>query len=303
MRRTIVAKKKGRPPIDIRERIGDILSHTEPLPPESQSPIQHYRRAVFTNFRLIDYIDNRIRERAHYPAIKAKHMGHLRRLILANLIETFERFIKELAAVCIDQLSDFVTDDCYNAFTAKGNEIVAHFEAGSVGKALCESDTWLSNEVINSRFRKLLAPVGKDVWEEYLLPARNQGKGPSKDDQEKRAATLAIFWQIRHNLTRNSGVLTGSDSMKFRVLIRRSVEKDRILAPTEVDLRYAKRFFSETADDINDRVGTQLAALLTAVHAESPSLVDPRAKAQELANIFAASVTVANVSADPTEGG
>ncbi len=155
--------------------------------------------------------------------------------------------------------------------------------------------------MINSRFRKLLAPAGKDFWEEYLLPARNQGKGPSKDDQEKRAATLAVLWQIRHNLTHNSGVLTGSDSMKFRVLTRRSVEKDRMLAPTEVDLRYAKRFFSETADDINDRVGKQLAALLAAVHAESPSLVDPRAKAQELANIFAVSMTVATARADPIE--
>ena len=68
------------------------------------------------------------------PASKAKHMGHLRRLVLANLIETFERFIKELAAVCIDQLASFVTDDRYNTFTAKGNEIIAHFEAGSIGK-------------------------------------------------------------------------------------------------------------------------------------------------------------------------
>jgi hypothetical protein len=296
-----VAKKKGRPPIDLREKIGEILTHTEPLGPASLSPIRHYRQAVSANVRLIDYTEDHLRGASIYPASKAKHMGHLRRLVLANLIGTFERFIKELAAVCIDQLSGFVTDDRYNAFTAKGNEIVAHFEAGSVGKALCESDTWLSNEVINSRFRKLLAPVGKDVWEECLLPARNQGKGPSKDDQEKRAATLAVLWQIRHNLTHNSGVLTGSDSMKFRVLIRRSVEKDRILAPTEVDLRYAKRFFSETADDINDRVGKQLAALLTAVHAESPPLVDPRAKAQELANIFAASVMVATVQADPIE--
>ncbi len=131
-----MAKKKGRPPIDIRERIGDTLSHTEPLPSESQSPIRHYRRAVITNFTLIDYIDGHISAGSHYPAAKAKHMGHLRRLVLANLIETFERFVKELAAVCIDQLSDFVTDDRYNAFTAKGNEIVAHFEAGSVGKAL-----------------------------------------------------------------------------------------------------------------------------------------------------------------------
>jgi hypothetical protein len=170
-------------------------------------------------------------------------MGHLRRLVLANLIETFERFIKELAAVCIDQLSAFVTDDRYNAFTAKGNEIIAHFEAGSIGKALCESDTWLSNDVINNRFRKLLAPSGKDIWEDFLLPAKNQGRGPSKDEQEKRAATLGILWQLRHNLTHNSGVLTGSDSMKLKVLTRRQVDKGRILAPTEEDLRYVKRFF------------------------------------------------------------
>jgi hypothetical protein len=296
-----VAKKKGRPPIDLRERIGDVVSHTEILGPESLSPIAHYRQAVNANLGLINYIEYHLSARPHNPATKAKHMGHLRRLVLANLIETFERFIKELAAVCIDQLSGFVTDDRYNTFTAKGNEIIAHFEAGSIGKALCESDTWLSNDVINNRFRKLLAPSGKDMWEEFLLPARNQGKGPSKDDQEKRAAILAILWQIRHNLTHNSGVLTGSDSMKLRVLIRRPVEKGRILVPSELDLRYVKRFFAETADDINSRVGTQLAILLSAIHAESPSLVDPQIKAQELANIFGLPITVATANANPTK--
>jgi hypothetical protein len=178
-----VAKRKGRSPIDLRVAIGDILSHAQALGPESLSPITHYRDAVNANLGLINYIEDRLRRVPHSPATKAKYMGHLRRLVLANLIEAFERFIKELAAVCIDQLAGFVTDDRYNAFTAKGNEIIAHFEAGSIGKALCESDTWLSNDVINSRFRKLLAPSGKDVLEEYLLPAKNQGKGPSKDDQ------------------------------------------------------------------------------------------------------------------------
>ena len=120
-----MAKKKGRPPVDLREGILRILLHNEPLGPESQSPIGHYRRAVTTNFGLIDYIENHISEGSYYPAIKAKHMGHLRRLVLANLIQTFERFIKELAAVCIDQLSRFVTDDRYNEFTAKGNEVYA----------------------------------------------------------------------------------------------------------------------------------------------------------------------------------
>jgi hypothetical protein len=156
-----VAKKRGRPPVDLREGILNTLLHTEPLGPESQSPIGHYRRAVTTDFGLIDYVESHMSEGSYYPAIKAKHMAHLRRLVLANLIECFERFIKELAAVCIDQISSFVTDDRYNEFTAKGNEVIAHFEAGSVGKALCESDTWLSNDVINKRSRKLLAPTDK----------------------------------------------------------------------------------------------------------------------------------------------
>jgi hypothetical protein len=292
-----VAKK------NVRQRTASILSHTEPLSPESQSPIRHYRRDVTTNMGLIGYIERHLSERRYDPTIKAKHMGHLRRLVLANLIETFERFIKELAAVCIDQLSSFVTDDRYNEFTAKGNEVSAHFEAGSIGKALCESDTWLSNEVINKRFRKLLAPTDKsdkDLWDEFLLPAKNQGRGPSKDDQEKRAATLAILWQVRHNLTHNSGVLTGSDSMKLKVLTRRPVETGRILVPIEADLRHVERFLSDTAVDINSRVGIQLADLLTAVHKESAALVDPRTKADELANLFDMTLTIAGAQGQPT---
>jgi len=121
-----VARKRGRPPIDLRERTANILSHTEPLGPEAQSPIIHYRRAVNMNFALIGYIEGHLGERPHYPANKARHMGHLRRLVLANLIETFERFIKELAAVRIDQLSSFVTDDRYNTLAHEGNVVVPY---------------------------------------------------------------------------------------------------------------------------------------------------------------------------------
>ncbi|MHB1558548.1 MAG: hypothetical protein ACYC61_13910 [Isosphaeraceae bacterium] len=296
-----MAKKVGRPKIDLREKIADVLSNTEPLGPASRNPITHYREAVNANLRLINYIEGHLSDTSHYPARKAKHMGHLRRLVLANLIETFERFIKELAAVCIDQLSSYVTDDRYNTFTSKGNEIIAHFEAASIGKALCESDTWLSNEDINKRFRKLLAPFDKETWEEYLFPGKNQGHGETIKDQRNRAATLSILWQVRHNLTHNSGVLTGSDSMKLKVLTGRSIEKDRKLVPTEVDLRYVKQFLSETADQVNRRVGTQLGVLLTAIYSEFSTLVDPPAKAQELANIFALPIKVATTQAYPVQ--
>ncbi len=296
-----MAKKKGRPPVDLHAKILGIPAHTEPLSPEAESPIRHYRKAVETNFVLINYINDHMGTGSHYPAIKAKHMGHLRRLVLGNVIETFERFIKELAAVCIDQLSPFVVDDRYNTFTAKGNEIIAHFEAGSIGKALCESDTWLNNETINARFRRLLAPSGDEPWDESLLPARSHGKAMTDEARERRAraGTLALLWQIRHTLAHNSGVLTGSDSMKLKVLSRRPVESGRTLAPTEEDLRYVKRFLTATADDINQRVGKQLAVLLTAVHVESPSLINPEAKARQLANIFDIPTKVATAHAEP----
>jgi len=132
------------------------------------------------------------------------------------------------------------------------------------------------------------------------LPARNQGRGASKEDQEKKAATLAILWQVRHNLDHNSGVLTGSDSMKLRVLTKRPVEKGRVLAPTEEDLRHVKRLLTETADEINSRVGKQLAELLTTIHRESTELIDRQTKAKELADIFYMSVSVATATANPT---
>jgi hypothetical protein len=300
-----VTKRKGRPPIDLGEGIRSILEHTEPLGPESHSPITHYRQAVNANIALIDYIEHHLTERSRtgslYLAIKAKYMKHLRRFVLANLIETFERFVKELAGVCIDQLAGLVTDDRFNEFSANGNEMIAHFEAGSIGKALCESDTWLSNEAINRRFRKLLASTDKEQWDEFLLPGKSQGRGDTKKVQEARAATLAILWQLRHNFTHNSGVLTGSDTMKLRALAKRSVEKARVLAPSEEDLRYVKRFLSETAEDINQRTGMRLTQLLTEIHAESALFVDPVTKAQELANLFRLPLSVAGNNASPVE--
>jgi hypothetical protein len=89
--------------------------------------------------------------------------------------------------------------------------------------------------------------------------------------------------------------------MKLKVLGRRPVAKGRIPVPTEEDLRYVKRFFSETADDINNRVGIQLADLLTAVHKEAAALVDAQTKADELANIFDMTLSVAAAQGQPTD--
>ncbi len=156
-----------------------------------------------------------------------------------------------------------------------------------IGKALCESDTWLSNETINKRFRSLLkVPFGAD-WE-YLFPGPDQQPAAERE----RAATLALLWQIRHNLSHNVGAITHSDAMKFRMLVRGPVVAERRLFPAEEDIRYVKRFLSETATHTNQRVGTRLAWLLEGFHAADSSLFDPQAKANEVSRCLAFPVTI-----------
>jgi hypothetical protein len=210
-------------------------------------------------------------------------------MVLAELIESFERFLKELATVCVDQLAPYTLDDRFDEFAPKRTEQVAAFvTAGSIGRALCESDTWINNDTINKRFRSLLkTPFGKE-WV-FLFPGPDQGK----DNQlKRRAATLAILWQIRHNLAHNVGIITHSDSMKLRMLIGGPVHPDCQLSPTTDDLRYVKRFLSETATDVNQLVGARLALLLGNFHVADPSLYDAQAKVDEISQRFALPLTI-----------
>jgi hypothetical protein len=276
------------PRVNLHQMVRAVLRHTTSLLPEADCPIQHFEGSANIGPTLIDYIDDHIDPRTVYQAAYERHLGHLRRMVIAELIQSFERFLKELAIVCADQLAPFTLDDRFDEFAPRRAEQIAAFvTAGSIGKALCESDTWLSNESINRRFRALLKiPFGAD-WE-FLFPGPDQAPA----GERARAATLAILWQIRNNLAHNVGVLTHSDSMKFRVLIRGPVTADRRLSPTTEDLRYVKRFLSETAVYTNHRVGTRLAALLEAFHAADPTLFDAQAKADEISRQFAFSLTI-----------
>lgn len=282
------SKKRGRPPVDLGEKIRLVLSHTSVLSAGAESPIAHYLESVNASFSLISYVGRRVAESNSYESVRSRHMGLLHRFVLANLIETFERFVKELAAICVDQLAPFVNDDRYDSFSTKGNELIAHFDAGSIGKALCESDTWLSNKTINERFRKLLGSWDGEPWKEFLFPARRQ---PPRD-QVERASILAILWQLRHTLAHNSGVLTGSDAMKLRSLSGRWVDKERLLSPGEEDLRYVKRFLTESAEESNRRIVHRLSELLTELHEKDPSLFDAKDRAALLARTFRRSVEI-----------
>jgi hypothetical protein len=268
--------------------VRQVLQHTAPLPAEAGCPIDHFEHSADVGLLLIKYIEDHIDPQTVYPAPYARHLGHLRRMVLAELIEAFERFLKELAAVCADFLAPYTLDDRFGQFAPRRAEQIAAFvTAGSIGKALCESDTWINNDTINKRFRALLkTPFGAD-WE-LPVPEANQPPVAERDT----ARTVAVLWQMRHNLAHNVGVLTHSDAMKFRMLIRGPVVAERRLSPSTADLRYVKRFLTETALHTNERVGRRLAQLLEGFHVAEPGLFDAQVRANEVSRRLAMAVTI-----------
>ncbi len=46
-----------RTPIDLSQRIKDILTHVGPLPSEAENPLPHYRRSGIDTWNLLAYIE------------------------------------------------------------------------------------------------------------------------------------------------------------------------------------------------------------------------------------------------------
>jgi hypothetical protein len=162
-----------------------------------------------------------------------------------------------------------------------------HLSAGSVGKALCESDTWLTNRTINERFKRLLKSPFGDNWEN-LFPEENQ----QPQSERARARTLAILWQIRHTITHNVGVITGSDAAKFRMLVKGLASPDRVLRITKRDVVYTKKFLFESSQLVNERVGKRLETLLDGLHRDNPALFDATEMANRVSRQIGFSITV-----------
>ncbi|MBI3465902.1 MAG: hypothetical protein HY000_23035 [Planctomycetes bacterium] len=275
--------------LDLHKMVRDVLQHTSPLPADAECPIRHFEQTANVGPLLIKYVTDHVDVGKIYAAVYDRHMGHLCRMVLAELIEAFERFLKEMAAACVDFLAPYAADDRFDPFLPKSSRHIAAFvNAGSIGKVLCESETWLSNSTINARYCSLLQDHFGDQWE-MLFPGPTSRPAAERD----RAATLAVLWQMRHSLAHNVGVLTHSDSMRFRVLVGGHVSADRRLSPSRQDLRYVKRFLSETALHTNRRVVTRLADLLTKFHSADPTLFDAQKKADEVSRRFDLSATIA----------
>jgi len=236
---------------------------------------------------MIKYLEDHLETAGIYASVYERHIANLRRMALASLVETFERFLKEIATLCVDSLISYVNDDRFDEFSARGGQIAFHLSAGSVGKALCESDTWITNKSTNDRFRRLLKLPFGDNWEN-LFPEENQLPASARES----ARTLSILWQIRHTITHNVGVITGSDSGRFKMLVRANVDPNRIVNPTQHDIIFVKRFLFETAQAANQRIGDRLAHVLTKIHEDNPTLFAAVERANDISRQLGYSVTI-----------
>jgi hypothetical protein len=282
----------ARPKIDLRKFIARIPEHVAELPPESASPIEHYKRGANDSWNLLKYFEAKAEQAGGSKGPYERHLVRLRSMVLLALVETFERFLKELAATCVDQAGKLILDDRLSVFSVHVSAIAAHYEEHTVGKALAEGATWLDSETINKRYRRLLADPFED-GNFYFFP------NVKKDTDFWRRGTMDILWQLRHSITHNAGVITLSDAAKLRLLRRGYVNAPKVLSLTNGDVWYAKLFLDELAAWSNERVATRLAELLTLLHQDDPTLFVPAERAAELAKVMGIPVKIAGAAASP----
>jgi hypothetical protein len=281
-----------RPPVDLGRKIKDILQHVRPLPDEAKAPILHYWRTGMDIWGALAYVERAIAQVPRYQAVVDRHFSRLYAMALVNLVETFERFLKEVAGECVDCLANFIMDDRFDIFKIQGSGLASHLEAGTLGKSLCESATWLDCEEINKRFRALLADpfqVGGGFF--HLFPKPSQ----QPDAERWRFEPMNVVWQIRHTAVHNVGVITQSDAVRLRLWAKEPVAAPRMIAPTRNDLTYLKRFLDETADACNQRIGERLGQLLSTILAVTPTLFVPQEMADRVTAIFRRPLPVAGV--------
>lgn len=289
-----------------------IPQHVGSMPPEAASPLTHFWDGLRGAHNTVNYFERLTRESSVERDVYDRHMARLRGMALIGMIQSFERYAKEAAAVCVDQIVPLVLEDRIAEMKFTTSAVAANFTEGTLGRAVCESLVWLSTKEIQERFKKLLAAFDSNDPFEFFSPfedpkpsrpassANARGfQAPYRAKPPTRRRTMDILIQLRHAITHNVGVLTASDGAKLRILTKEAIPSPSILLPTRADVWYVRTFLEETVNEVNGRIAARLAEVLTEIHARDPGLVDPGSKAGELARIFNETVTVAGATRTP----
>jgi hypothetical protein len=127
-------------------------------------------------------------------------------------VETFERFLKEVAADCVDCLAEYVVDDRSMYSDWKLAAALRH-ERWQVS---CESSTWLDCEEIKSDRAFATIPNRRQSFD--LFEAVSAADKPAV-----AIGTDELRQQIRHRGS-GVGVITRSDAVKLRQWARENVD-------------------------------------------------------------------------------
>src|SRR5262249_24592973 len=158
------------------------------------------RKSANDAWNLLLYIERNLSDVSVYGASYERHMRHLSTMVLLTIVESFERFLKEIAAECINHVAPCVIDDRLDVFTTKGNTAATHFVGNNLGKALCESLTWCDCDETNKRMRRILADQ-YDGGNFYVFPQPNQNPVALRNRYE----LVCLVWQLRHTIAHNAG--------------------------------------------------------------------------------------------------
>jgi hypothetical protein len=271
-----------RPPIDLKAKINEILDHIGPMPEEAGTPLGHYRFAANATTNMRKYLVRPFESVEHKAAVRERHLYLLNNMVLVNLIQAFERFIKDLAAVCVDHLSDRVFDNRFDDLSVRGSFLAAHLSDSTAGKALCESDTWLNCGQINERFKKFLRRPDHPNDAFHTFP-----------DNHDETRTMNLIWQLRHTVVHNVTVITRSDAAKIKVLSKKQLVSPCRLLPQADDLRFLRAYLDTRAEDLNTKIGTRLGVVLGEIHADNPALFVTQDEANAVSAKFGFSITIA----------
>ena len=259
---------------------------------QAEIPIKHFQTSVAHAVRFVDYLRDLKKKIPVYEKGFERHLKAISSLAFFQITAAFERLLKELAAVCVDEIAPLCTDDRLSRFSIKGEDAAPHIQDQTVGRALCESQLWHSVSEVNHRFRDVLDSIdGKPA---FILFDGKAATGLCKEVQ-----TLKVIFQLRHTIAHNLGSLTRSDAGKLQRLLGHRLDSPKELDIDRKHVFYLQQFLDPLAKEINLRIAERLGLVLTEFQTTSPTLIDHKDRSKGLAILFQVPFTISNHTEQP----
>lgn len=262
---------------------------------EADIPVRHFRNDVAHAIRFVDYLIDLKKKTPVYDKGFERHLKAISSLAFFQIVASFERLLKELAAICVDEVAPLCADERLSCFKIDGKDAAPHILDQTVGRALCESTLWHDTKTTNERFEMILR--GNPLVDPQPLKGFILFDG--KSGLRGEIKTIKVMFQIRHTIAHNLGTLTRSDAGKLQRILGERIDGHKELDIDRKHVYYLQQFVSGLAKEVNTTVADRLGQVLTQFRNTSPSLIDHVAKAKELANLFQVRFTIAGHTENP----